>query len=41
MAVSIGELEVVAAKGWRAPQEEWLGGWTCIRSPAGRDWITT
>src|ERR1700746_3740921 len=27
MALSIGELEVIAAKGWRAPEEEWLGGW--------------
>jgi ribosomal protein S18 acetylase RimI-like enzyme len=27
MALSIGELEVIAAKGWRAPEEERLGGW--------------
>jgi len=27
MAVSIGELEAIAAKGWRAPDEERLGGW--------------
>jgi ribosomal protein S18 acetylase RimI-like enzyme len=27
MAVSIGELEVIAAKGWGAPEKEWLGGW--------------
>ena len=24
---SIGELEVIAAKGWRAPEEERLGRW--------------
>jgi hypothetical protein len=27
MALFIGELEVIAAKGWRAPEEERLGGW--------------
>lgn len=27
MALSIEELEVIAAKGWRAPEEERLGGW--------------
>jgi len=27
MALSIGGLEVIAAKGWRAPEEERLGGW--------------
>jgi ribosomal protein S18 acetylase RimI-like enzyme len=27
MALSIGELEVIAAKGWRAPKEARLGGW--------------
>ena len=27
MALFIGELEVIAAKGWRAPEEEWRGGW--------------
>src|SRR5215467_8662587 len=27
MALFIGELEVIAAKGWRAPVEERLGGW--------------
>jgi len=27
MAVSIGDLEAIAAMGWRAPEEEWLGGW--------------
>ena len=27
MALLIGELEVIAAKGWRAPEEENLGGW--------------
>ena len=27
MTWSIGELEVVAAKGWRAPEEAQLGGW--------------
>jgi ribosomal protein S18 acetylase RimI-like enzyme len=27
MALFIDELEVIAAKGWRAPEEEWLGGW--------------
>ena len=26
MALSIGELKVVAAKGWRAPEEERVGG---------------
>ena len=25
--LSIAELEVIAAKGWRAPEEERLGGW--------------
>ena len=27
MALFIGELEVIAAKGWRATEEERLGGW--------------
>jgi len=27
MALFIDELEVIASKGWRAPEEEWLGGW--------------
>ena len=27
MALFIGELEIIAAKGWRAPEEERLGGW--------------
>jgi hypothetical protein len=27
VAVSIGELEAIAAMGWRAPEEERLGGW--------------
>jgi GNAT superfamily N-acetyltransferase len=27
MALFIGELEVIVAKGWRAPEEERLGGW--------------
>jgi len=27
MALFIGELEVIAAKGWRAQEEERLGGW--------------
>jgi ribosomal protein S18 acetylase RimI-like enzyme len=27
MALSIGELETIAARGWRAPEQEWLGGW--------------
>src|SRR6266705_4661080 len=27
MPVSIGELEAVAARGWRAPEEAPLGGW--------------
>ena len=27
MALFIGELKVIAAKGWRAPEEERLGGW--------------
>src|SRR5215470_3826270 len=27
MGLSIGELEAIAARGWRAPEEERLGGW--------------
>ena len=25
--ISIADLETRAARGWQAPQEEWLGGW--------------
>jgi ribosomal protein S18 acetylase RimI-like enzyme len=32
--ISIAELEAVAALGWRAPEEEWLGDWL-LRSGGG------
>ena len=34
MSVTIAELETVAALGWRAPQEEPLGGWL-LRAAGG------